>query len=360
MQQVKSFQEVDLAAITASNEAWWKGELGRPIFHCVVHPPAPALSGNGYAPRNFLPLYPRQMPVQQILEEHLAQMRAFQYLGDGFPLMWMNFGAGVLAAMVGGEGMAAKETVWFSPGVFKDKDLEEIAIRFNPETDWAKWLADFYQTADQMFEGTPMVAGMTDLGGVLDVLASLRGTQNLLMDLLDSPDEIKRLVREERIAWLEAYRHFDAMRRGPRSCWAAIMGAGPTYMLQSDFSYMISPDMFAEFVQPELQALADELDHSFYHLDGKNQLGHIPHLAQIRGLGGIQWIPGDGQPPQREWPEVLSDIEDRGMKLQLLGTLDNVEPALRALKHPENVHAWLRVSPDEIERAQRLMADFGF
>ena len=68
MQQVKSFQEVDLAAITASNEAWWKGELGRPIFHCVVHPPAPALSGNGYAPRNFLPLYPRQMPVQQIFK----------------------------------------------------------------------------------------------------------------------------------------------------------------------------------------------------------------------------------------------------------------------------------------------------
>ena len=359
MLQVNTLLDVDLNAIIERNEQWWRGELGRPIFHCVVQPPSPVLSGNGYAPKNFLPSNPRNMPVSEVLDGKLAQMQACRYLADGYPLLWMNFGAGVLAAMVGGHGFAAPETVWFGPGKFQGVPLEEISLRFDPEADWAKWLAEFYQTASKQFENLPIVLGMTDLGGVLDVLASLRGTQDLLMDLLDSPDEVKRLLKEEREAWFAAYDYFDGMKKSPCSCWASILGAKPTYMLQSDFAYMISPDMFAEFVQPELQHYVNKLDHSFYHLDGKNQIGHIPHLAAIKGLEGIQWIPGDGQLPQYAWPEVLGEIEERGLKLQIIGNLTNVEKALRLLKHPENAHVWMWIAPDEIEDAKRFMAEFG-
>ena len=117
--------------------------------------------------------------------------------------------------------------------------------------------------------------------------------------------------------------------------------------------------MFAEFVQPELQKYVNKLDHSFYHLDGKNQIPHIPHLAAIDGLEGIQWIPGDGQPPQSEWPDVLHAIEDNGLKVQLMGNFKNVKNALRVLKHPENAHVWMGISENEIEDAQRFMAEYG-
>ncbi|MBO5762795.1 MAG: hypothetical protein J6R85_02900, partial [Lentisphaeria bacterium] len=156
-----------------------------------------------------------------------------------------------------------------------------------------------------------------------------------------------------------AYDYFHIMRKGPSSCWAAILGENPTYMLQSDFAYMISPDMFAEFVQPELQKYVNKLDHAFYHLDGKNQIPHIPHLAAIDGLEGIQWIPGDGQPPQSEWPDVLHAIEDNGLKVQLMGNFKNVKNALRVLKHPENAHVWMGIAENEIEDAQRFMAEYG-
>lgn len=183
------------------------------------------------------------------------------------------------------------------------------------------------------------------------------------MDLIDSPDEVKRLLAEEGEAWRAAYSCFDGLSRAGSqanavSCWAGILSPRRCYMLQSDFSYMISPEMFAEFTAPELILNCRFLDHAFYHLDGKKQLAHLPQLLSMPGLAGIQWIPGDGEPPQCEWPEVLEAIEEAGLKLQLLGSLKNVETALRRMKRPELAHVLLRISPDERERTERLIRDF--
>ncbi len=44
--------------------------------------------------------------------------------------------------------------------------------------------------------GEQLSIGFTDLGGNLDVLAHLQGTQQLLVDLIDCPEEVDRLVGE--------------------------------------------------------------------------------------------------------------------------------------------------------------------
>ncbi len=46
-------------------------------------------------------------------------------------------------------------------------------------------------------------------------------------------------------------------------------------MLQCDFAYMISPQMFERFVLPDLTACCEALEHGFYHLDGKGQIRHL-------------------------------------------------------------------------------------
>lgn len=361
--KISTIAEVNLEKIVADNDKWWRGELGRPIFNAVLQDDAAGVSGQGYSPRRFLPQYPRDTPAATIIDAEYARLSGQRYLADGFPLCWMNFGPGVLAAMVGGEGRAAAETVWFEPGKFAGQELADMKISFDPQTDWARWLTELYEEAVGRAAKLPVVLGMTDLGGGLDVLASLRGSEQLLIDLFDAPEEVKRLAAEEGAAWIAAYEHFAAItgRAAPAaySCWAGILSSRPCYMLQSDFSYMISPDMFAEFVRPELAKSSAYLAHSFYHLDGKGQLGHLPHLFSIPGLRGIQWIPGDGQPPQYQWPELLAAIEDAGFMLQLLGSIDNVEPALRLLKHPERAQVWMGVKPGETARCERFLGDFG-
>jgi hypothetical protein len=80
---------------------------------------------------------------------------------------------------------------------------------------------------------------------------------------------------------------------------------------------MISPDMFERFVAPDLAACCEHLDHGFYHLDGKNQMPHLNHLLSIPRLRGIQWIPGDGQPPPDQWLPLLKRIRDGGKLCQV-------------------------------------------
>ncbi len=78
-------------------------------------------------------------------------------------------------------------------------------------------------------------------------------------------------------------------------------------MLQSDFSYMISPRMFERFALPGLTVWAGALDYPFYHLDGPGQIKHLDMLLSIPRLRGIQWVPGDGQPTPDQWLPLLAN-----------------------------------------------------
>jgi 5-methyltetrahydrofolate--homocysteine methyltransferase len=80
---------------------------------------------------------------------------------------------------------------------------------------------------------------------------------------------------------------------------------------------MISPHMFERFVLPDLAACCEKMDHAFYHLDGMGQIRHLDMLLSLERLHGIQWIPGEGQPPPEEWLPVLERIRERGKLCQL-------------------------------------------
>ena len=102
-------------------------------------------------------------------------------------------------------------------------------------------------------------------------------------------------------------------------------------MLQSDFSYMISPRMFERLVMPDLIECCDEFDYAFYHLDGKGQVKHLDMLLSIERLRGIQWIPGDGAPPPEEWLPLLKRIRDGGKLCQVYVTLEGALTIAREL-----------------------------
>ena len=102
-------------------------------------------------------------------------------------------------------------------------------------------------------------------------------------------------------------------------------------MLQCDFSYMISPTMFERFVLPDLAACCEHLDYAFYHLDGKGQIPHLDMLLGIDRLRGIQWIPGDGQPPAEEWLSLLNRIIDSGKLCHVYATPHTVRTIVREL-----------------------------
>jgi 5-methyltetrahydrofolate--homocysteine methyltransferase len=72
----------------------------------------------------------------------------------------------------------------------------------------------------------------------------------------------------------------------------AIWGPGKTAKIQCDFSAIMSPKQFREFVQPSLKKQCQKLDYTLYHLDGPDAIKHLDALMEIEELDALQWTPG--------------------------------------------------------------------
>ncbi len=177
--------------------------------------------------------------------------------------------------------------------------------------------------------------GMPDLGGVMDVAATLVGTEELLIDLYDEPEEVKRLIGELETAWYAAFHDCAAILKpqGGYSNWSGIASRRPGYIVQSDFCYMLSNPMFREFVLPTIRRDTERLDRVIYHLDGAGELTHLDDLLALPGLAAIQWEPGAGHPFGIHWIDVYSRIEAAGKQAWLTAPLYENLKVVDALHH---------------------------
>lgn len=315
-------------------DAWWNGESGSPMFNIRIQPAA----GTAAPPKGYLSMYDFSIPPERILEEEETWLSAFSYPEGSYPSFWLNFGPGVLAAMLGGEGRNGMDTVWFTPGRWEGVPPEEIRLQLDRNAPWFQRIESICREADRLLKGRIHV-GITDFGGALDILSTFLPGETLLYALYDSPDEVKRLTMEIHDAWFQAFEYFHSLlpENHGWSAWDGIFSSRSYYMLQCDFSYMISPEMFAEFVMPELSASCKRLERSFYHLDGRGELPHLPQLLAEPELDGIQWVPGAGNAPFTEWEKVYCEIAAAGKKIWLApeGNFDGASRIMDATGHPE-------------------------
>jgi len=312
---------------------WWNHALDRPIIPITLTgfdpgrpmPDAPLLSQKTCADLTI--------PVDALVDRLDWELSTQRYLGDAFP--WINmhtFGPGVLAAMLGAKLDNSTGGVWFHPPA--DIPITDLHLEYDPDNIWLCRIRDLCATMMKRWQGQVLVA-MTDLGGVMDVLSTFRPSEQLLLDLYDHPDHVQRVVWEIHEAWHRVFEDLNSVLQPINpgyTAWCGIYSDQPYYMLQCDFSYMISPQMFETFAKPELAASTRRLSRSFYHLDGRGQLPHLPALLSIDTLDGVQWIPGDGAPNAAHWPEVYRAIHASGKLIQVTyGRLDELEIVMQQL-----------------------------
>jgi hypothetical protein len=273
--------------------AWWEGELKRAII--VLECIEPKDAATPHFASTFLGNYGLEEAADTLLDRFVPRLQATHYLGDAYPRIWPNFSPGIVAAFAGAKLHAVEDTTWFSPG--EAGEISKLRIAMQPGNPWWQRVKDVTQAAVERW-GKQLSIGFIDLGGNLDILAHIRGTQQLLFDLHDCPDEVSRLVSETSQLWWQCYEELftiTSLGRGI-SCWGPCWSPTRGYMLQSDFAYTISPQMFERYVLPDLSACCETMDYALYHLDGKCQLPHLGMLLTMERLRGIQWVPGDGQP----------------------------------------------------------------
>ena len=329
------FTEENWARVERNWAAWWAGELDRALVmieglalpSSETRQTIPDLTHETeYSASNF----PFDMPVDDVLDEFQAGLEARRFYGDYFPKWWPKFGTGVIAAFLGSEIRPMVDTVWFEP---VEGEIGDLHLAYGSDHYLWQRVKEITRRAVERWRGQVCV-GVTDLGGNLDILASLRGAKKLLLEVIDAPDEVERLVGEIDAVWMRCYDELtDVIRQAGRgtSPWAAIWSPGRCYMLQCDFSFMTSPKMFERFALPSLAAACEALDHSFYHLDGPGQVRHLDMLLALKRLTGIQWLPGAGAPQAEEWVPLLKRIRDAGKLCQVYVTPDGARKIVREM-----------------------------
>jgi len=305
------------AKVKETHRRWWAGELDRPVIYCTAGGRDPGRDEPQLPAGKFTAMYDLSVSVDAIVDKWDYELSRMRFLGDSYPRVWPNFGPGVMAAFLGARYDVAPLTVWFhSP---RNIDITELHFEYDPDNVWLRRIKDICRSAVARWDGLVQV-GMTDLGGNLDCLSTFLPGEKLLLELYDHPDDIRRLIWEIHELWHRFYGEINEILQptNPGYCaWAGIYSERPSYMLQCDFAYMISPQMFNDFVRPELVATCKRLEHSMYHLDGAGQLPHLDSLLSIEELDGVQWVPGTGKPRGNHWLDVYCKILNAGKRAQL-------------------------------------------
>lgn len=302
--------------------AWWDHELDRPLVVMETFQPTSRYEQlrrrypDVYCPAHF----PLDEPAGKVIDFYEAEIESTRFLGDSWPRWWPNFGSGIIAGFLGAELILRPDTVWFQPP--EDLDFANLEIAVREDNPWFRRILSLTREAVRRWENEVNVC-FTDMGENLDILLHLRTTEDLLMDLYDQPDLVKNHLGKLTEVWKEYYQRFyEVISRGHcgTSGWTGLWSPEKHYILQCDFCYMISPEMFEEFALPDLVACCEFLDHPFYHLDGKGQVSKLDHLLGIEKLRGIQWIPGDGAGQPEEYLDLLKRIRDAGKLCQVYVT----------------------------------------
>ncbi len=314
----ESMAKTDWNQMEQNYRSWWNHELERPliVLECLKDDTA---KGFG-AVQNDLHQYPMDMPpheIAQLIENAFLDM---EYLGDAFPRWMPNCGPGMLAEFLGSRAEYADGSTWFHP--IPGAELSEHCIGYTGDSVWEDRIASVTKAVIHRLQDS-IVIGYPDIGGPVDILASLFGPSEVLVGMLENPQIIHRQLSALENAWESYYERFSHMLdnshaiRSFRGSWLPMMAPGNTYPLQCDLSIMIGSDSFEQFVYPDIVRCCENIPYSFYHLDGPGSVRHLDSLLAIEKLKGIQWVPGAGAPEADQWLDVLEKIRTAGKLCQV-------------------------------------------
>ncbi len=297
----------------------------------------------------------KYLDYDYVYERCLEAVNNSIYMAEAFPVFYTNFGTAAHCSYFGSEPDYSKNTVWFNP-CLEEADIDGLVFDINncPQFDAQ---ISFMKNLSEKSKGRFMV-GMNDNCGITDALAEIRGNDNLLMDLITDPDFVKEGIKKVTAAWKATQSQFFEVIRenndgGSSHGWMNTWHSGRHAQIQCDFSVMISPNFFEEFVLPELIETSEFLDGTSYHLDGQEQLRHLDYILSIETIDNIQWTPVAGQPPTSEFIEPLKKIQAAGKGLILIPKPQEVPFLLENLSH-KGLHLVVN-GLENVEQAEQII-----
>ncbi|MCX7847524.1 MAG: uroporphyrinogen decarboxylase family protein, partial [bacterium] len=295
-------------------------------------------------------------PLDQLWTDPVLRLTAAEYLmahtwygGEAFPYFDPHLGPCSLAAYLGGHPVWEEYSVWFSPVL---PDLTAAPpLRLDPDNLYWRAQQAIVAHAAAAAHGRYLVA-FPDVCENVDILASLRGTTEFLIDMALCPNAVQQRLAELNIAYNHVFAHLHPFINDSHggNCVSVfdIWGPGRTIKVQCDLAGMISPRMFNELVVPALVQQCQSYDYVLFHLDGSQALPHLDTLLQLDCIDAIEWTPEPGAPwgGSPRWYDLYRKILAAGKSVQaVFVALEEAEPLLQAVGS-QGLFLMLR-APDE-------------
>jgi hypothetical protein len=303
---------------------------------------------------------PPDPPGDAWLEPEVAIRRQEQFdttwtfFAELFPKRQPPIGPNTLGAYVGAKPWHDGYTMWLEPTL--DDWAQVESVRFDPGNRY--WQATLRQI-DYVIEhyGGRVMLGQVDLGGPLDVVGALRGTQRMCYDVVDQPDRVRDLCDRLAEIWKQFYDiQVDLLRPyadGGSCCWLPMWGPGRVGIVQDDLGLLVGADDYQRLVLPSIRTMLAHVDHGVYHFHAAAR--HLLDLLlDLPELHAIQYGVDPNSPPILECMDDLARIQQAGKGL-FVGILKPEEVApIRETLDPTSLV--LLVQCDNIDQAQAVVA----
>ncbi|KXB01104.1 hypothetical protein AKJ41_02725 [candidate division MSBL1 archaeon SCGC-AAA259O05] len=283
----------------------------------------------------------------QLRIKSFAEGLQYTYYGsEAYPYFFVDFGPGLLAGFLGGELKFDFKSMWIESSLEDYDEMKKLELDKNSYY-WKK-VEEMTELALERCDDKFLVS-ITDIGGIMDVLSGMRGSNQFLRDLVQRPQQVKEALEKIKDAWFETFEYFSDRLLSEQECmvaWNGIYSEKPTYTPQNDMSCMISPERFREFSLGNIEEITKRIERTVYHLDGPGALRHLDDILSLEDLNAVQWVPGAGapggnarsqdseyaiEPGLMHWIDYLKKIQDAGKSLELWVNPNDVKPLMEEL-----------------------------
>ncbi|MHB9026854.1 MAG: uroporphyrinogen decarboxylase/cobalamine-independent methonine synthase family protein [Armatimonadota bacterium] len=309
--------------------ALWEGRNSDRPCLCVVAPAGERISPPARPPESWRQWF----DPEWVLSSVRAALANTYWGGEAIPSHLLMGG---WAFCYGAKLTCHPTTIWHDP-IPVDFDAPP---NFSVEWDdpWIQRYMEVYQAVldeagwDNFLIGKPCILPGNGL------LAGILGGERFLTALFDHPEWMREAILQIARGQVAVRRRFADLVKPRHRFWYGNAGWMPFwapeayFSTQSDVSCMLSPDMYAEFILPELALYIREFGALWYHLDGSRALQHLPALLALPGLRVIQFTTEPDVPPNGPaWLDFYQQVQQAGKIVHISLPAENIEPLVRQL-----------------------------
>lgn len=264
--------------------------------------------------------------IDSNIDRYLAAMGQIYWGGESVPSFYPSFGPHEIALYTGAKLIWNKDSLktnWVIPYV---EDWEKtLPLKIEDDNFYWQRKCKIYQRGAEKLRGK-MAMSPVDFHSNMDLLAAIRGSDKLCMDVIDTPELIDKAMMSARALFPKIWQGItESGNMYELGFYQSLYSMDGACRIQCDFSCMISPQMFKRWVLPAIEEEATYVKNAVYHWDGVEALVHKDALINSKNIYTLSFLPGYGKGTHLDYIDLLKEIQRCKKAVHVGGTVDEIK-----------------------------------